>query len=620
MAINWDLWNQAGQKLQNEARELYDFSWVTPELVKGFSRYQALSPEQDVKKANKYRELLENIKDEDLLEYAFNKELEKRKSAEKRTGRKTDEELETELRSEWGMLPENQSDLPEVEIGSPDSERIQRSMADGSYPKHLAGNIPTETPTEEFKTGWDDLKKNYGLDKEALREELFKERYGSDYDDYKRAYDIYGTLNPYEQMIEAGKRSSYWDPEIGKIYTDAGEKIRNDRIAAWKEALEGETMLQNRAMDMYKETKYSRYRKEAEKRLDKITDLLNNNPRKTGKWFEGYDTDPQTDPNVASAYDKIEKKLINEGPLPPQELAALIKENKLQGEDATDLLKQNDDLWAKRYGPEAEATKRTEEAIRAQSETFKKDQTERIKNMNLLDDLRQKLAKNPDDEASYRMAVETLKKLNLDITKSFDEERKKLVETAKKNMVNKPSLKTIGAFLVLAVGDKFGVLPEDLNSITNNDEWKELVRKGVETLYETDLNMYEVERENMEGYLEGVPGIDTSRLSWMQPRRPKTTEETNTVDINALDWSGVTYQTDAVKKQLKAALEGKDSKFKKLENGTYQWVGGTRIQTYDPATGKITQVKRKPGGGDEVEDGGAGNNIDPMNLVNTFNI
>ena len=572
--INWDLWNQAGQKLQNEARELYDFSWVTPEVVKGFTRYQALSPEQDVKRANKYKEILEKINDEDL-NTIFGNELDE------------DEESKKSL-AEWKAWQKDKNPSKEVEIGSPDSGRIQRSMADGSYPEHIAGNIPTEA-VGDFKEvsdyGVEETPYKSTYDRDALIEKYMRNSLGSDYDDYKRAYDIYGKLNPYEQMIEAGKRSSYWDPEIGKIYTDAGEKIRNDRIAAWKEALEGETMLQNRAMDMYKETKYSRYRKEAEKRLDKITDLLNNNPRKTGKWFEGYDTDPQTNPETASAYDKIEKKLINEGPLPPQELAALIEEYKLQGEDATDLLKQNDDLWAMRYGPQAAVTKRTEEAIRAQSDTFKADQRKRTQ-----------LKSAEAGEATYRMAAETLKKLDLDITQSFDDKTKREIERARKKMIDSPSFASIGSFLVLVGGQKLGLTPEGLNSITTDGERKELIKQAVETLYETDRAMYEVARQRMLKDIEGVPGINTSVLSWMNERKPMIPETTT---------STLTFSKDVkpTVEQLKAANPGleNDKDFKNQWNVVVNnWSkGGGKNWVWNTTTGKIT--KRVPVDGNKKQ-------------------
>lgn len=540
--ISWDIWNQG---LQNRLNEIgsgqYDWSFVTPEVVKGFTRYQALRPETEVKEADEFEKALEESEkytNDELIDYLRRRELKKKQDAEKERVYRPDTMIggtvkpatwqqfkDTDMgdwikgnntrRSDEELMKEVEQELIEKGIiEDPNSPKDPRFDID-------ARNIVNRAVERGGKFG----SSRGGVtvfdeDQEAeLRQGLLKERLGDRYDALKRSYDIYGSLNPYEQMIQAGKRSSYWDPEIGKIYTDAGEKIRNDRIAAWKEALEGETMLQNRAMDMYKQTGLSRYRREAEKRLQRITNILQNNPRKDGQWFEGYDTDAVTDPNVASAYGKLEKMILDEGPMEKETLLTLMAENGIKGEDATDLLKQNDAEWAKRYGPAAEATKRTEEAIRAQSETFKKDQTERVKNMNLLDDLREKLASKNAREADYRMAAETLRKLNLDVSKSFDEERKKLIETAKTNMVNNPSFKTIGAFLVLTVGDKLGLLPEDLNSITSNEDWKKLVRDGIETLYDTDANMYEVERENMEGYLKGVPGIDTSRLSWMQSRK-----------------------------------------------------------------------------------------------------
>lgn len=512
MAINWDIWNQG---LQNQLNEIgsgqYDWSFVTPEVVKGFTRYQALRPETEIKETEEYEKALEGL----------DKEVKRRRAEQWKNKLEADQMGAEILR----------------DINDPDmygaQELIDETIAKGGknfkFPQNrpVGGNANLESQFNPLlQTRSQEEAELPPVDpgmtdeeRAELETEIMRERLGDRYDALKRSYDIYGKMNPYERMITAGKKSSYWDPEIGKIYTDAGEKIRNDRIQAWKEALEGESMLQKSAMDMFNKTNLSRYRREAEKRLGFITNLLENNPRLEGKWFNGYDTIAQTDPRVATAYGDLENMILNEGPMDEATLAALMEENGIRGEDATDLLQQNQNEWKKRYGVESEMVKNTEEAIRAQSETFKKDQTERVKNMNLLDDLREKLASKNASEADYRMAAETLRKLNLDVTKSFDEERKKLIEIAKGNMVKNPSFKTIGAFLVLTVGDKLGLLPEDLNSITSNEDWKKLVRDGIDTLYDTDANMYEVERQNMEENLKGVPGINTSRLSWMQSRK-----------------------------------------------------------------------------------------------------
>lgn len=513
--INWDLWNQAGQKLQNETRDLYDFSWVTPELVKGFSRYQALRPEQEVKEAQAVEEAKKGIEDE----------IKRRRAQQWRTKWEADraaEELQKDL---------NSGDMYDVQ-GLVDSakEKGARKFTVPEGVRTRTGNFWKDTNVKvdpglvETELLPPDDPGMTDEERAELETEILKERLGDNYDAYMRSYGIYGGLNPYEQMIQAGKRSSYWDPEIGKIYTDAGEKIRDDRIAAWKEAIEGESALQKQAMDMFKQTGYSRYRREAESRLDKITELLNNNPRKTGKWFEGYDTAPQTDPEAASSYDKIEKKLIDEGPIPTKDLEALIAKYKLKGEDVTDLLKQNDDLWEKRYGPQAAVTKRTEEAIRAQSDKFKTEQRERMDRMDQLENLRTQLNSTDAGEATYRMAAETLKKLDLDITKSFDEKTKREIENARKKMVNSPSFASIGAYLVLVGGQKLGLTPSDLNSLTSDDERKDLIKQAVETLYETDRAMYEVARQRMLKDIEGVPGINTSVLSWMNERKPMVPE------------------------------------------------------------------------------------------------
>lgn len=549
MAIQWDLWNRG---LQNQLNEIgagqYDWSKITPDVVKGFTRYQALRPETEIKEAEEFKKTKEGISEEDMLDLfkskrgynqLLNEYLDKTQvntlpgiSSPVRGRQEMPVGQPSVGTKDWAGRKEVKVEDDGKYAEGPDLTGLDYSRDTGEQARtYEVGQTPVDVfgPSEEAREK--EFEKNFlesewaNADKEALRDELLRKRLGDKYDSYNRSFGIYGSLNPYERMITAGKRSSYWDPEIGKIYTDAGEKIRNDQIQAWKEALEGESMLQKQAMDMYQKTGLSRYRREAERRLDAISNLLDNNPRNEGKWFAGYDTEKVTSPESASAYDLIEKKILNEGPMDEATLSSLMDENGIKGEDKTDLLKQNQAEWKKRYGVESEVVKNTEEAIRAQSETFKKDQTERVKNLNLLDDLRTRLASKTAGEADYRMAAETLRKLNLDITKSFDEKTAKLIEKAKTNMVNNPSFKTIGAFLVMTIGDKLGIMPGDLNAITSDDAKKQLILDAIETLYDTDLNMYENERENMEGYLKGVPGIDTSKLSWMQSRKPITPKD-----------------------------------------------------------------------------------------------
>lgn len=223
--INWDLWNQAGQKLQNETRDLYDFSWVTPEVVKGFTRYQALRPEAEIKESDEYKKTLDAITDDDALALFKYK---------KAYGPKLNEYLENKDYLNKGYLKPEANNVPagEMSVGT-------RPMTGGHAALEVAAR-PDEIREKEFEkdfieSEWANIDK---ADKAALKEELLKERLGNRYNSMKRSYDIYGKLNPYERMIEAGKRSSYWDPEIGKIYTDAGEKIRQNNLDIWKAAQE----------------------------------------------------------------------------------------------------------------------------------------------------------------------------------------------------------------------------------------------------------------------------------------------------------------------------------------------------------------------------------------------
>ena len=266
--INWDIWNQG---LQNRFNEIgagqYDWSKITPDVVKGFTRYQALRPEQDVKKANKYKEILENIKDEDL-NTIFGDEL--------------DEEVKQAV--DWESPDEKDSDEKWKEWRKTAAEqRNRKAMFNPSVPDAKSSPLLPESedagvvlgqPTEEpYESTYD---------RDALIEKHMRKTLGSDYDDYKRAYETYGSLNPYEQMIQAGKRSSYWDPEIGKIYTDAGEKIRQNNIDIWKDLQNSRMNLLRLAQQRFEKTGRPSDLKTVRALENELKTLALNDPRAGG--------------------------------------------------------------------------------------------------------------------------------------------------------------------------------------------------------------------------------------------------------------------------------------------------------------------------------------------------
>ena len=275
MAINWNLFPQAFNRQQEEIGQQYDFSFVTPEVVKGFNRYQALRPEEDVKKANKYKEILENINDEDL-NTIFGNEL--------------DEEVTKAV--DWDSPDEEDSDEKWKNWTNENLERRRKEVQETPV-YQTSGEKRPDFPEIETRPIVDEYKSTY--DRDALVEKYMRNTLGSDYDSYKRAYGIYGNLNPRRQMLEAAKRSSYWDPEIGKIYSNYADKMYEENLKAWEQARKTASENRDYALKMYQATDgMPSYLAEAEYWQKELSNLDKQSPNLTGGWFTGL-TDKQVE-------------------------------------------------------------------------------------------------------------------------------------------------------------------------------------------------------------------------------------------------------------------------------------------------------------------------------------
>lgn len=234
MAINWNLFPQAFQNEREGINKTFDWSFVTPELVKGFTRYQALRPEQEVKEAQAVEEAKKGIEDE----------IKRRREQQWRTKWEADraaEELQKDIDS--GDMYDAQGLVDSAKERGARNFKVPEGVRTRTGNFWKDPNIKVDPGLVETELLPPDDPGMTDEERAELETEILKERLGDNYDSYMRSYGIYGGLNPYEQMIQAGKRSSYWDPEIGKIYTDAGERIRQNNLDIWKAAQENKLNL-----------------------------------------------------------------------------------------------------------------------------------------------------------------------------------------------------------------------------------------------------------------------------------------------------------------------------------------------------------------------------------------
>lgn len=663
MAINWNLFPQAFNRQQEEIGQQYDFSYVTPELVKGFTRYQALRPEQDVKRANKYKEILENITDEDL-NTIFGDELDEEVTKAVDWDSPDEDEESKKSLAEWKAWQKDKNPSKEVEIGSPDSGRVQRSMADGSYPEHITGNIPTEA-VGDFKEvsdyGVEETPYKSTYDRDALIEKYMRNTLGSDYDSFKRSYDIYGKMNPRRQMLEAAKRSSYWDPEIGKIYSNYADKMYEENLKAWEQARKTASENRDYALKMYQATDgMPSYLAEAEYWQKELSNLDKQSPNLTGGWFNGLtdkqverygtklspsklsnelwstirtgrvaQTDEKGNPLYYSDKTQAMRQMTEDDlknnetfkALPPEEQAYWIQQFREKNEklEQRDLNRTNAvNMHAEKLAPVdfKEWTKLNEGLNKGRLVNFDKEGTAKVAKK----DANGKTMKDAKGNTIYETvpaytenqaidAMVYLETKGINVDKLFEknpEFRKLRAEFwGDGEKVSLGNLGKVGLMNFVTALKRDNVLEANIGKIMGlaEREYKKDVR--LEKEYGDKIRAKLTNRGiDYSGTQFDPRETETPRTLEEWARMSETTQEkgeaepTNPViDVESFDWSGAPYQTESLKKELKKALNGEESKFKKQADGTYVWVGGTRIQTFNPSTGKITQVKRNPSAG-----------------------
>lgn len=660
MAINWNLFPQAFNRQQEEIGQQYDFSYVTPEVVKGFNRYQALRPEQDVKKANKWKEILENIKDEDL-NTIFGNEL--------------DEEVAKAV--DWDSPDEEDSDEKWKDWKKTAAEQRNRkamfnpSVPDNGYPllpeSEEAGVVlgqPQETPYEST------------YDRDALIEKYMRNTLGSDYDDYKRAYDIYGNLNPRRQMLEAAKRSSYWDPEIGKIYSSYADKMYEENLKAWEQARKTASENRDYALKMYQATDgMPSYLAEAEYWQKELGNLDKQSPNLTGGWFTGLtdkqverygtrlspskpsnelwstiragriaQTDEKGNPLYYSDKSPAMRQMTEDDlknnetfkALPPEEQAYWLQQFREKNEklEQRDLNRTNAvNMHAEKLAPVdfKEWTKLNEGLNKGRLVNFDKEGTAKVAKKDAKGNtIYETVPAYTENQAIDAMVYLETKGINVDKLFEKNPEFRKLRKEfwGEGEKVSLGNLSKVGLMNFVTALKRDNVLEANIGKIMGlaEREYKKDVRlekeygdkiraklknRGIDysgTQFDTR------EAETPRTMEEWARTSETSQVE-SEPTNPVAEPANQVVDVESFDWSGAPYQTATLKKELEKALKGEESKFKKLGNGTYQWVGGAKIQTFDPSTGKITQVNNPQAGRRQ----GGGNSGNPTTGANKKN-
>ena len=369
MAINWDIWNTG---LQNRLNEIgngqYDWSFITPEVVQGFKKYQAQKKLRIPKTVDEIEKLKKELKDqtgeiwkERRSKENYDKDLMKRRQENLKKiqsapeDKEVDEVLKADLMTPATELNNNPLEISHAPVGGfihyddpfKPVRDAQFAPVGGDF---RLGDKPRETPeykgtdfgVDKFSEGLKfdnekyesspDLRDRYdeltpeqkaawiGSDeptKEELGEiekELLKERLGDRYDESMSIYDAYSKYNPYQRMIEAGKEASYWDPEAGKIFVDAGQRMYDENIKAWEQTRKTAESNRDYALKMYEATGgHPGWLATATKWQNEMVNLDKSNPRINGQYFTGlseadaknYGNAPTMDDNVSKIWERV---------------------------------------------------------------------------------------------------------------------------------------------------------------------------------------------------------------------------------------------------------------------------------------------------------------------------
>lgn len=540
MAIQWDMWSNLPGRIQQTRGNEFDFSSISPAAVEAYSNYQAMKPKRRLELLNKYEEANKAITEDRLKEqYQTNlknrqkfvpegeenltpqlKDFTKLKEAGLEFGENTDfgagrlieqakqrgagnfrypspiktvtdldkqslltdEEREQQKSMGW---PEDR-DLPEV-VAQPYDwySNGKKKVKEPEVPVFEAGR--NEVPALAFE----DLTQE---DKDAIRLDMLKEALGKEYDDARSAFDEYGALNEYQRMRRAGEQASIWNPQIGKILLDASDRVKEDRIQGWKEAVDITSQRYKQAMELFEKTGIWSFKRDAENYMARLGELMENNPRRAGAkdwWYEGEPEETKATPET-DALKALENK-IGSG-----EIADMADFQNEANKELWDKLGADDKRGLESYlskqiagrtaARDKEYTDLTTYIQTNVDPGFVNDQAETSLRISTLSSLDNILNKDPKEVTSgdYQTAIAALQKMGNNVRNQFDSKKQLRWNAINSNISNAwknddygklfGSLMEGAGFLL---GEAFGLNEKDMKEIGKNPQQMRIVQETI---------------------------------------------------------------------------------------------------------------------------------------------
>lgn len=541
MAIQWNLWSNLPERIQQTRGNEFDFSSISPAAVEAYSNYQAMRPKRRLELLKKYEEAKKNITEDDLKKQwltgkqkeAYDADLMKRRQENLKNIQSMPEPvgattLAPVVQPEPSKLTDKVKDA-EKDLGkalteiktlggsgySPESKGLgvltdpYKEKYEGpdfgldTFRNNLTFDEKAYESTPDLRDHWDELtdeQKGKYFTGEPTKEELanlrmdrLREALGKEYDDALSAFNEYGGLNEYQRMRRAGEQASIWNPQIGKILLDASDRVKEDRIQGWKEAVELTSQRYKQAMELFEKTGIWSYKRDAENYMARLGELMDNNPRRADAkdwWYEGEPEETKATPET-DALKALENK-ISSGEI----------------SDMTDFQNEdNKELWDKlgaddKRGLESYLSKQIAGRTAARDKEytdlttyiqtnvdpgFVNDQAEtslRISTLSSLDNI----LKDPKNATSgdYQTAMAALQKMGNNVRNQFDDKKKIRWNSINSNISNAwknddygklfGSLMEGAGFLL---GEAFGLNEKELKEIGKNPQQKRIVQETI---------------------------------------------------------------------------------------------------------------------------------------------
>lgn len=548
MAIQWNLWSNLPERIQQTRGNEFDFSSISPAVVEAYSNYQAMRPKRRLDLLRKYEEANKNIKEDDVNKLwldrkqkeAYDADLMRRRQRNLKNIQSAPEPYEGN--EGLGVLPNpyGEKELGVIDFGKKEEgtdkvsafgKLFDKTVSDiknpgatytdteipyaikepeapefglDMYKKGLGFDTASYENTEGLSDRWDDMspeqKRIYfegtptKEEAESVRLEMLKNALGKEYEDARSAFNEYGGMNEYQRMRRAGEQASIWNPQIGKILLDASDRVKEDRIQGWKEAVELTSQRYKQAMELFEKTGIWSYKRDAENYMARLGELMDNNPRRADAkdwWYEGEPEETKATPET-DALKALENK-IGSGEI----------------SDMTDFQNEdNKELWDKlgaddKRGLESYLSKQIAGRTAARDKEytdltsyiqtnvdpgFVNDQAETSLRISTLSSLDNILNKDPKEVTSgdYQTAIAALQKMGNNVRNQFDSKKQLRWNTINSNISNAwknddygklfGSLMEGAGFLL---GEAFGLNEKDMKEIGKNPQQMRIVQETI---------------------------------------------------------------------------------------------------------------------------------------------